>query len=101
MLIRPNEVKDHYPKFFGQMKQALFSVRHSYFPKAEFEKIALNIGKSVAYITQQQLNRTSKQTNQPRRLGGFQGLGDFGYIGTCLDISELFGRKSYQGAFKV
>lgn len=101
MLIRPNEVKDHYPKFFGQMKQALFSVRYSYFSKAEFEKIALNIGKSVAYITQQQLNRTSKQTNQPRRLGGFQGLGDFRYIGTCLDISELFGRKSYQGAFKV
>lgn len=26
-LIRPNEIKDHYPKFFGQMKQALFSVR--------------------------------------------------------------------------
>lgn len=81
------------------MKQALFSVRHSYFPKAGFEKIALNIGKSVAYITQQQ--QLNKQTNQPRRLGGFQELGDFGYIGTCLDISELFGRKSYQGAFKV
>lgn len=63
-LIRPNEIKDHYPKFFGQMKQALFSVRHSYFPKAGFEKIALSIGKSVAYITQQQQNRTSKQTNQ-------------------------------------
>ena len=94
MLIRPNEIKDHYPKFFGQMKQALFSVRHSYFPKAEFEKIALNIGKSVAYITQQQLNRTSKQHNQPRRLGGFQGLGDFQRVLVC--IGAWLGRTSYQ-----
>lgn len=56
------------------MKQALFSVRHSYFPKAGFEKITLNIGKSVAYITQQQQNKTNKPTKKARgfsRAGGF------------------------------
>lgn len=100
VLIRPNEIKDHYPKFFGQMKQALFSVRHSYFPKAGFEKNSSEHRKKCG-LYNTTTTKQNKQTNQPRRLGGFQELGDFGYIGTCLDISELFGRKSYHDAFKV
>jgi hypothetical protein len=36
--------KDHQPKFFGQIKQALFSVRQGCLPKMGFEKIALKVG---------------------------------------------------------
>lgn len=53
--------------------QTLFSVRQGYFLKAGFGKIASNIGDSGVYIVP-----------KPAR--------NFGYVGTWLNISELFGR---------
>lgn len=53
-------------KFFGQIKQVLFSVRQGYLPKAGFENTALNSGKRGAYT----FPKTAGQ-------GGFHLLVDF------------------------
>lgn len=56
--------------------QTLFSIRQGYFLKAGIEKIASNIGDSRIYIVP-----------KPAR--------NFGYVGTWLNILELFGRTFY------
>ena len=73
LLIPQNESRDHGPKCFSQIKQALFSVGQGYLCKAGFGNIASATGKGKVYIVP-----------KTARLGSFQGSGDvprnFGYI---------------------